>query len=134
LKRNLANPLEIFQLLEKSNCKKCGEKTCLAFASAVVMGKRKLQDCPQLSSEIVAQFVEEPEDRQANDPGYEYIAKLKSEIANIDMASAAERVGGKFSDGKLTLKILGKDFSVDSHKGEHLRRYPYQPLDSSAVS
>ena len=114
MKRNLANPLEIFQLLEKSNCRRCGEKTCLAFASAVVMGKRKLRECPQLSPEIVAQFVEEPEDRQANEPGAEYIAKLKSEVALIDLAAAAERVGGSFSDGRLTLKILGKDYSVDS--------------------
>ncbi|MHB9075756.1 MAG: (Fe-S)-binding protein [Desulfobaccales bacterium] len=77
MKRKLTNPLEIFQLLEKSNCKQCGEKTCLAFASAVVMGKRKLHECPQLPQEIIAQFVEEPEDRQANDPGYEYIEKLR---------------------------------------------------------
>jgi Domain of unknown function (DUF3786)/Putative Fe-S cluster len=114
LKRNLANPLEIFQLLEKSNCKKCGEKTCLAFASAVVMGKRKLRECPQLPTEIIAQFIEEPKDRQANEPGSEYIAKLKSKIPLIDLAEAADRVGGIFSDGRLTLKILGKDYSVDS--------------------
>jgi Domain of unknown function (DUF3786)/Putative Fe-S cluster len=106
--------LEILRLLEKSNCKKCGEKTCLAFASAVIMGKRKLHECPQLPPEIVAQFVKEPEDRQTNEPGFEYIAQLKSEIALIDLASAAERVGGSFSNGRLTLKILGKDFSVDS--------------------
>lgn len=114
MKRQLKNPLEIFQLLEKSNCRRCGEKTCLAFASATIMGKRKLSECPQLPQEIIAQFVEEPEDRHANEPGFEYIEKLKSEIAHIDLASVAERVGGSFSDGKLTLKILGKDYSVDS--------------------
>lgn len=114
MKRKLNNPLEIFRLLEKSSCKRCGEKTCLAFASAVVMGKRKLPECPQLPPEIIAQFVKEPENRQANEPGFEYIAKLKSEIALIDLASTAERVGGSFSDGRLTLKILGKYYSVDS--------------------
>jgi hypothetical protein len=114
LKRNLSNPLEIVQLLAKSNCKKCGEKTCLAFASAVVMGKRKLNECPELSSEIIAQFVEAPEDREANEPGFEYIAKLKSQIARMNLSAAGERVGGNFSDGRLTLKILGKDYSIDS--------------------
>ena len=78
------------------------------------MGRRKLHECPPLPPEIIAQFVEEPKDRQVNEPGSEYIAKLKSEIALIDLTSAAERVGGSFSDGRLTLKILGKDFSVDS--------------------
>jgi hypothetical protein len=114
LKRDLSNPLELFRLLEKSNCRLCGEKTCLAFASAVVMGKRKLRECPQLPPEIIAQFVEEPEDLQDSEPGLAYIAKLKSEIALIDLALAAERVGGICSDGRLTLKILGKDFTVDS--------------------
>jgi hypothetical protein len=114
LKRNLTNPLEIFQLLEKSNCRRCGEKTCLAFAGAVVMGKRKLQECPSLPPEIMAQFSEEPEYRQADEPGYAYIEQLKSEITRIDLAAAAERVGASFSDGILTLKILGKDYSIDS--------------------
>jgi CO dehydrogenase/acetyl-CoA synthase gamma subunit (corrinoid Fe-S protein) len=26
------NAMKIFSILDKSNCKKCGEKTCLAFA------------------------------------------------------------------------------------------------------
>ena len=113
MKRNLTNPLEIFHLLEKSNCRRCGEKTCLAFASAVVMGKRKLYECPPLPPGVIAQFVEEPEGSQINEPGSEYIAKLKSEITLIDLASTAERIGGCFADGRLTIKVLGKDFSVD---------------------
>jgi hypothetical protein len=114
LKRHLTNPLEIFQLLEKSNCRRCGEKTCLAFASAVVTGHRKIHECPQLPGEITAQFVEEAKDPGANEPGAEYIAKLKSEITSIDLAAAAARTGGGFSDGRLTLKVLGKNLSVDS--------------------
>jgi hypothetical protein len=126
LKRNLTNPLEILQLLEKSNCKKCGEKTCLAFASAVVMGKRKLNECPQLPQEIIAQFAREPEDRQNNEPGFEYIAKLTSELATSDLAEAAKRGGGSFSDGRLTLKVLGKDYSID-HRGNILTEIHINP-------
>jgi hypothetical protein len=114
LKRNLKNPLEIFRLLEKSNCRRCGEKTCLAFASAVVRGQRKIHECPQLPQEIMAQFVEEPQDRRAREPGAEYVAKLKSEITLIDLAGAAARTEGSFSDDRLTLKMLGKNVSVDS--------------------
>jgi hypothetical protein len=114
LKRNLTNPLEIFQLLEKSNCRRCGEKTCLAFAGSVVMGKRKLHECPSLPPEIVAQFSGEPDSRQVDEPGYAYIEQLKSEITHIDLAAAAQRVGAGFADGLLTLKVLGKDYSVDA--------------------
>jgi len=31
----IKNAMEIFKLLEKSNCRECNEKTCLAFAGAV---------------------------------------------------------------------------------------------------
>jgi ArsR family metal-binding transcriptional regulator len=34
------NAFEIFHFLDKSNCKQCGEKTCLAFAGAVSWGKK----------------------------------------------------------------------------------------------
>jgi hypothetical protein len=44
----------------------------------------------------------------------EYLIKLKEEIVKHDLQAVAKRVGGRFSDGKLTLKVLGKDFSVDT--------------------
>ena len=37
------NAMEIFKLLDKSNCRDCGEKTCLAFAGAVYQGRKKIQ-------------------------------------------------------------------------------------------
>lgn len=43
--------LEIFKLLPKTNCKKCGMPTCLAFAMALVQKRAKLDDCPYVSQE-----------------------------------------------------------------------------------
>ncbi|MHC4483330.1 MAG: acetyl-CoA decarbonylase/synthase complex subunit gamma [Planctomycetota bacterium] len=43
--------LEIFKLLPKTNCKKCGMPTCLAFAMQLAQKKAKLQDCPDVSEE-----------------------------------------------------------------------------------
>lgn len=31
----MQNTLQIFQLLDRSNCRQCGKKSCLAFAGAV---------------------------------------------------------------------------------------------------
>ncbi len=48
--------MEIFQLLDKSNCRECGEKTCLAFAGSVFQGKRKIEECPKLDRETIERF------------------------------------------------------------------------------
>ena len=43
--------LEIFKLLPKDNCKKCGMPTCLAFAMQLAQKRAKLDDCPCASEE-----------------------------------------------------------------------------------
>ncbi len=43
------NAFEIFQCLERSNCRECGEKTCLAFAGAVYLGQWKITEWPRVS-------------------------------------------------------------------------------------
>ena len=53
------NAMEVFSVLDKSNCRKCGEKTCLAFAGAVYMGNRRIQECPNLSSADISKFSKE---------------------------------------------------------------------------
>ncbi len=50
--------LQIFKLLPKSNCKKCGLPTCLAFAMALAQKKVKLDDCPDASEEAKASLSE----------------------------------------------------------------------------
>jgi hypothetical protein len=107
--------MEIFQLLDKSNCRECGEKTCLAFAGAVFQGKRKIADCPKLERETIERFSGGDHDQNnVFQEGADYLEELKKEVAGADLAEAAEKVGAKFSGGKLTLKVLGKDFSVDT--------------------
>jgi len=108
------NALEIYQLLDKSNCRECGEKTCLAFATAVFQGRRELRDCPRLPQNLAAQLTETIETVPAYEPGLKYLKRLKSEVARLDLAAAAVRTGGSFSGDRLTLKVLGKDFSLDS--------------------
>ncbi len=42
--------LDIFKLLPKTNCKKCGCPTCLAFAMKLAQKQAKLEDCPDVTS------------------------------------------------------------------------------------
>ncbi|MBI5590243.1 MAG: Fe-S cluster protein [Deltaproteobacteria bacterium] len=40
--------LDILKLLPKTNCKACGEPTCMVFAARVAEGAKGSQDCPEL--------------------------------------------------------------------------------------
>ena len=43
--------VEIFKLLPKTNCKKCGFPTCLAFAMKLAQRQASLDSCPDVSEE-----------------------------------------------------------------------------------
>jgi hypothetical protein len=110
------NVMEIFQLLDSSNCRECGERTCLAFAGGVFKGQRKLQECLKLDRETIMRFEPEPEGQNAIERNRDvYLQKLQDEIAGCDLVAAAERIGARFSSSRLTLKVLGKDLSVDTN-------------------
>ncbi|MDF1592009.1 MAG: DUF3786 domain-containing protein [Desulfobacterales bacterium] len=109
------NTMEIFLLLDKSNCRDCHLPTCLAFAAAVFKGQKQLNECPRLPRDIIERFgagITPPDGVAAE--GDVQTKQLQEKIGSIDLAAAAKRLGARFSDNKLTLKVLGKDFSVDA--------------------
>lgn len=109
------NAMEIFKLLEKSNCKKCELPTCLAFAAAVFKGQKQLGDCPQLDQDIVRRHAREPRRQSRIEADREAaMSELKSKVAALDLEQAASRIGAPFDKDRLTLRILGKNFSVDT--------------------
>ena len=55
--RRAPQHLDIYALLPKTNCKKCGEVTCLAFAVSLVQQKHELNDCIPIQEE--ANFAEQ---------------------------------------------------------------------------
>jgi len=50
--------IEIYKLLPQTNCKECGEPTCLAFAMKLAAGKTELALCPSVSEEAKARLAE----------------------------------------------------------------------------
>ncbi len=48
--------LDIFKLLPKTNCKKCGKPTCLAFAMQMAQKKASIDECPDVSEESKSQL------------------------------------------------------------------------------
>jgi 4Fe-4S ferredoxin len=47
----MVGAMEIYQLLPKTNCKKCGLATCMAFAVGLLNREKKIEDCPPLIEE-----------------------------------------------------------------------------------
>ena len=45
------SPIEVYKLLPKTNCGKCGFPTCMAFAFKLVQGAVEVDKCPYLSDE-----------------------------------------------------------------------------------
>ncbi|MGD9332835.1 MAG: DUF3786 domain-containing protein [Desulfobacterales bacterium] len=106
--------MDVFKLLEKSNCRQCNEPTCLAFAAAVFKGQRRIEECPRLDPETAAAYGGSPERGPTMaQAAAEAIEHLQAEVAKVDLARVAPRLGGTYADGRLTLRILGKTFGVD---------------------
>lgn len=112
----LRNAIEIFKILPRTNCRECGIPTCLAFAAAVFKGDKRLPDCAHIERSALDSFsVENADSRALEQEQREALERLGLQIAALDLASSAERLGASYSGGKLTIKCLGKDFHVDSH-------------------
>ncbi len=112
---HINNPMEIFKLLNGSNCRDCKEQGCLAFAVAVFKEKKPITACPHLDQAVLdlyAGAVEKP--NTVDEYKAEAIDALKQQVAQCDLAGAARRLGARFSNDQLTIRIFGKKFGVDT--------------------
>lgn len=50
-RRRVPRPLDVWALLPQTNCKRCGEATCMAFAFALLQQRRSLDECPPLQED-----------------------------------------------------------------------------------
>lgn len=111
----LDNPLEIYKMLPKLNCKQCGFPTCLAFSASVIKGEKRLDACPHLENTILEELDRRiirhttPEEQLK-----QILMPLKKEMSTINFSSSLERLGATLSGDKLTVKCLAKNFTVDS--------------------
>lgn len=107
--------LEILKMLDGSNCRKCGKPTCLAFAAAVAKGWQRLDECPQVEVAASEMYDGEVAVRPAIEREIdESIAELRKRIGELDFPAAARRLSATVVDGRLTVKCLGKDFSINA--------------------
>ncbi len=106
------DPLSIYKLLPKTNCRDCGLRTCMSYASALIRQEKSLKDCPHISKEAVAELAPLLE-ASAPDEGFrEMIDGLKAEVRELDLSAMAHGLGAKYSEGRLHINCLGKDFII----------------------
>lgn len=128
------SPADILKLLKKTNCRECGEPTCLAFAAAVFKGRRNINECPYVDKETLkAHGLDAPvAATNANVELDKTAAKLKKKAAGMDMAATALKAGGKLKNDRLTISVMGKEFSLDKegvlHSQIHLHSWVTIPL------
>lgn len=106
------NAMEIFALLDKSNCKLCGEKTCLAFAGSVFLGRKHLDECPILDVESIPGLSKNALATEEDDLFLTYIDDLKAKVTKLDFAETSQRIGVQIESDELAIKVLGKRFCI----------------------
>jgi ArsR family metal-binding transcriptional regulator len=52
LPRRAPRPLDVWQLLPRTNCGLCGEATCMAFACNFLLHTRLIEECPTLAGDV----------------------------------------------------------------------------------
>ncbi|MFZ1986814.1 MAG: (Fe-S)-binding protein, partial [Desulfatitalea sp.] len=110
------NLMEVLKVLPKTNCRQCREKTCLAFSAVVFKGEKELALCPYVAPEILEKYgTQKRQTRNIDEDMDNAVNQLKQKIRQIDLAAAAGRIGSRFDGHKLTLKVMGKEFSVDAN-------------------
>ena len=108
------NLMEILKLLEKSNCRKCNEPTCMVFAAAVFRGDKQLSECPQVPADIIDQYGAQEKRLSNFDKDFDQILEAApTRLRAMDYAATARRIGGTHDGDKLVFKVMGKDFGVD---------------------
>lgn len=109
----LNSAMDVFKLLQGTNCRKCLVPSCLAFAVEVFNGDRRLRECPYVDSNIIEQFDGQSSNWMALEQEHEQaLEPLRREVASVDFSLSLERLGASLSADKLVINCLGKDFSV----------------------
>lgn len=131
--------MEIYKLLDKSNCRECGAATCLAFSVLAFKGEKRLEDCPYLDDGAAGKIgLKDRIPVLPEQTWEEALERLKREMAGIDFQQAAEKLDARFVGGSLAIRCFGKEFVIDSdgnlRSGCHVNRWVHQALLGYIIS
>lgn len=111
--------VEIYKLLPRTNCGKCGTPTCFGFAAKVAAHMAKAADCPNLSP-ATREVLLAGEAGRAGSPGTVYeqaLASLMPKVALLDFRRTALLFGATLTGpNRLTITFLNDAYTVTKEK------------------
>jgi hypothetical protein len=113
--------LELYKKLPKTNCRECGQATCLAFATQVVVEGEDVNRCPYLPEEVqalqadIAAQQDQGVGRRREMPVIA-LAHLQEKVSGLDFAVLAPGLGARYQEeggrGYLALAYFGLEMRV----------------------
>ncbi len=98
-------PLEVVKLLPRTNCGECGEPSCLAFAVALLAGKKPPEACPYLEPEKIPLGKESAPSSEL-DQAWRILEEIKQKVAELDLKALAQGLGIEYKAGRLLIPYL----------------------------
>jgi hypothetical protein len=92
------NPFDIVNRTPKSNCRKCGYPTCLAFGAAVAKTGGDPHACPYINLDGLAFDHDNQPAQNQVEKDQEFVTYLKSKVAGLDFKAIAQKFGATLAD------------------------------------
>ena len=107
--------IDTYKKLPGTNCRECGEATCMAFALRVKSAQMKISECLYVKQEDEESSGQESVVTMENN--YKRVSKeLEEEVKHVDLKEAAAAIGGNYVNGDnggvIRLKMMNKEYEV----------------------
>ncbi len=113
------SPVDLFKATPRTNCKECGYKTCMAFATLVIVEKKSIDGCPYLNEETREELRERIIEQQqegiyVKKDLYKNTAQfIRERLKNCDFSVISQGLGADFTtkegEDYLSFQYLNKN-------------------------
>ena len=133
--------MDILKALPKTNCRDCGQLSCLAFAALLQKGGIAALKCPHLPPDTLKD-IQKPSSEPSSPESMvnrrdEMVYDLKKRFCDMDFTGIASRLGASMVHENLVLRCLGRNFELDPqgelHSECHINNWVHLPLLNYAV-
>ncbi len=123
-----SSPLEIVKRLPRTNCKKCGYPSCLAFAMALMTGAARPEACPEADPSLLKEFEGGPVAPEA-DYAWRILEEVKARARRLDWGELPARTGGSPEEGGILLPFLDGEVLITPKEARRLDGLELDPRD-----